>query len=94
MVWLNTYRVMMPVEVQAVKWDGDDETYDNIRHWSVNRVERDSGSSLLVQTKNGVEIAEVGDFVVRGIHGGFYPVSARLFNESHEKLAANRGKAM
>lgn len=66
------------------------DSYDWIRHWSVHRVQRDTENNLLVQTPRGVKYARIGDYIVRGIYGGFYPVSEDLFAKSHMVIGKRR----
>jgi hypothetical protein len=84
---LSKYEVMMPVIVTSIRWDGSKKVYDWLRGWTVNRVRRDTDNNLLVQTSGGVKIAAIGDMIVNGINGGFYPVAAITFGQTHKVIS-------
>lgn len=50
-------------KINAVRWDGTDETYEFLRGWTVNNVQRDSDGCLLVQEAGCVTLAHPGDYV-------------------------------
>lgn len=78
---MSAYR-KKPVVIEAVQFDGsfplgflsDDETV----RWS------GVGQALEVTTLEGVMRAEVGDWLIRGVAGEFYPCKPDIFDASYE----------
>ena len=78
-----------PVVIQAVQWNGYnvDEitsfTEDNARFITV-----DSGDIpvLFIKTLEGDMRAQVGDYILRGIRGEFYPCDRGIFEEVYEEV--------
>ena len=79
---------MKPGEIEAIQWDGTFESFEKIREWSggnppaVNYREFDDGEDdtthLMIHTLEGAMRADVGDWVIRGIQGEFYPCKRTL----------------
>ena len=77
-----------PIVVEAVRWDGREETYQQLlKRWKTSRVVRiGENNSLFIHTPEGVMEAKVGDFVIRGIKGEIYPCKPEIFKETYEEL--------
>lgn len=82
-----------PVEVTAKVWDGTGRCYDEMCHWmgiepdvpvigDQQKVHR--YWKLPIQTLNGEVYASVGEYVVRGVGGEFYPCYPDIFDETYE----------
>ena len=41
---------------------------------------------LLIDTLEGVMKARVDDYIIKGVHGVFYPCKPDIFNETYEDL--------
>jgi len=76
-----------PIVVEAVRWDGREETYQQLlKRWKTDRVVRiGENNSLFIHTSEGVMEAKVGDFVIRGIKGEIYPCKSEIFKETYEE---------
>ena len=55
-----------------VKWIGDTGTHD--------------GTRLYVETLEGVMTADVGDWIIRGVAGEFYPCKPDIFAATYEAV--------
>lgn len=86
---LQSY-VKKPKVVQAIQWTG--KNYNDIRDfcgvhprghghcwYSVDDIN-------YVGTLEGDHIASIGDYIIRGIKGEFYPCKEDIFNETYEKV--------
>lgn len=89
-----------PVEVEAVQWTGEnfDEIekfcpdayrtnyYDNF----INCFDPITGnflpkkSNLMISTLEGPHYATIGDYIIKGVHGEFYPCKPDIFHETYE----------
>lgn len=78
-----------PVVIEAVKWTGDN--MDEIRRFvpeSAN-VQRSlpHGSCLYIPTLEGEMTAQVGDWIIKGVKGEFYPCKPDIFEATYELAA-------
>ena len=74
-----------PVEIEAVQWKGNNwtEVYffckdPKIMGWSDN--------TLSIETLEGKMTASLGDWIIRGIKGEFYPCKPDIFEETYEEV--------
>jgi hypothetical protein len=70
-----------PVVKEAIEWAGDNAAA--IIEWAGDKAYMELGR-LVVRTPQGDMIPAVGDWVVRGIEGEFYPVPRSIFLGSYE----------
>lgn len=96
---IDKYR-KKPVEIQAVKWTGDNlleitkfiagaeadcvkET--DCAEWR-DYCERVRDRGLCIDTLEGTMHASVGDYIIKGIDGEFYPCKPDIFHRSYDKV--------
>jgi hypothetical protein len=80
-----------PVVIEANRWTG--ENLHELLAWAhagmppaSNAVLVHDGFVLTVRTLEGVMIAHIGDFIVRGVAGEFYPVKPHIFEQTYEAV--------
>jgi len=75
-----------PVVIQAVQWTGENNT--EILHFCSNCYITSSGKSkdLIVSTLEGDMSALVGDYIIRGVKGEFYPCKEEIFDMTYENV--------
>ena len=80
-----------PVEVDAIQFINDASTY-HLLNW-INRGLRRNGSDrsaywendkLIIPTLEGDHAAKYGDWIIKGVHGEFYPCDAEIFAKTYE----------
>ena len=91
-----------PVVVEAMKWDGKchREMYDFLEHppeeamkhsidsigknfyMDFNKVE----GGLIIRTLEGEHLASIGDFIIKGVKGEFYPCKPDIFKKTYEEV--------
>lgn len=91
--------VKKPIEISAIKWDGTQNTLYKVLLFmgqSVNftcRVESDyfdlfykyvQRDGLKIKTLEGDMIASVGDYIIKGVNGEFYPCKPDIFEKSYD----------
>ena len=74
-----------PVVIDAVQFDGDN--FFDLCAWASSFGERDSGFSqvnekLAVMTLEGQMTASIGDWIIRGVNGEFYPCKPDIDRKS------------
>jgi hypothetical protein len=86
-----TYR-KRPVQVNAIRWTGDNwdaicaflDVPDN-GHGDEEALRADPDRMpVLIHTLEGDMRAELGDWIVEGVHGEFYPVKPEIFAETYD----------
>lgn len=77
----------LPVVVDAVQFTGDnwDELSEHFGDFEVDSVWVD-GDNLVLVTLEGEMTAKVGDWIVRGVKGEFYPCKPDIFEQTYERV--------
>jgi len=77
-----------PVVIEAMQFTN--ETKDQVLNFiacSAHPSWDDAGNpSLKIQTLEGWHTATLGDFIIKGIAGEFYPCKPDIFEATHEKV--------
>ena len=88
------YRPKLTLE--AVRWDGHPVTASVIIDWMLasggTARYHDEPSALSINTERGTKTAVPGDWVVRGYHGDFWPLTDDEFAATYEPAAAVPGR--
>lgn len=75
-----------PVVIEAIQFDGTDESCDwllpQLQEGSIGR----SLNKLHIKTLEGVITADVGDWIIKGINGEFYPCKPDIFEATYEAI--------
>lgn len=84
-----------PVEVEAIQWNGNNfaETSDFIGSnaiWEQNKLDKDKHYNLIpelsIYTLEGIMRANIGDYIIKGVNGEFYPCKPDIFEKTYEKV--------
>lgn len=80
--------VKKPIEVQAVQWTGYnfDEIMDFVGIDSLNLLGSFKNPDLVINTLEGDYHALVGDWIIRGINGEYYPCKPDIFEKTYEEV--------
>lgn len=82
-----------PAEVEALRFDGDN--FEAIAQWMQGHKFYDYGDpsgecpsdTFFINTLEGTMRADVGDWVIRGVKGEFYPCKPDIFEATYEATA-------
>lgn len=72
-----------PVEVEAVQWTGFN--IKEIANFTEGNMAINEDNQLCIFTLEGVHLASVGDYIVKGIKGEFYPCKPDIFEKTYEE---------
>lgn len=72
-----------PVQVQVARWIGTLGMWNSIKLWSGEQWEVDDEKNLLIPTLEGTMKAAIGDFIIRGVNGEFYPCKPDIFAKTY-----------
>jgi hypothetical protein len=85
-----------PCQIEAFLYDGFNG--ETIRGWSNGKVidspvaeptsDNPTGRYVQVYTLEGVMIGIVGDYIIKGIRGEFYPCKPDVFNKKYELIGS------
>lgn len=72
-----------PVEIEAVQWTGDNLA--ELRKMDgFNSVHTCFGGRLSIKTLEGMMFASVGDYIIKGVQGEFYPCKPDIFEQTYD----------
>jgi len=87
-----------PVEVNAIQWTG--KNLDEITEFLEEKAIKNSVSSgynfyldyqkvdggLVIKTLEGEHIASIGDWIIKGVNGEYYPCKPDVFRDTYEAI--------
>ena len=78
------------VEAYQVPPEGDECSEDMVAFLgrSDREIESQHDGSILIHTLEGVMTASPGDYIIRGVHGEFYPCKPDIFEATYEAVSA------
>jgi hypothetical protein len=85
-----------PVTIEAVQFNGNNGS--SIKDWASGTVvpspvleptdDNPTGAYLQIKTLEGVMTARVGDWIIKGVRGEFYPCKPDIFGATYEPATA------
>ena len=75
-----------PVQVEAARLTTD-YWWDVARWCDGETVGQNPHAVLKIETLEGTMTAYVGDYVIRGVEGEFYPCKPDIFHQTYEEVA-------
>lgn len=87
---IRTYR-KKPVDIEAVQFTGENfqEILDFSNGIAKRRIAYEGNepietNSIDIQTLEGIMNASIGDYIIRGVEGEFYPCKPGIFEKTYE----------
>ena len=79
-----------PVTISFVEWDGNNliEVSKFCKGNAYMEEMCDSGDQLIIKTLEGQHMASVGDRIIQGVHGEFYPCKPDIFAKTYDVVGA------
>lgn len=71
----------IPVEVEAIQWTGDN--FNEIKDFVTRNLFIDA-EGIGIKTLEGDMRATIGDFIIKGVDGEFYPCKEDIFWKTYE----------
>jgi len=87
-----------PVVIEAIQWTGKNHREQNDflggdpknylstsgTHFYIDHSKVDGG--LIIKTLEGEHIASIGDFIIKGVKGEFYPCKPDIFEQTYDAV--------
>jgi len=74
-----------PVVIEAIQWTGDN--FDELERFTDNSsLVKFFNHELFIYTLEGKMHASVGDYIIKGVEGEFYPYNPDIFEKTYEKV--------
>ena len=75
-----------PVVIEAMLFYGSN--YNDVVRWIMNddRENEKPKDEVTIQTLEGVMTARIGDYVIKGVNGEFYPCKPDIFSKTYEEI--------
>ena len=80
---VKAYR-KLPVDIRAIQFDGGN--YKDCESFIGKHNIDNTLSYPNIVTLNGIMMVSVGDFIIEGVNGEFYPCKPDIFNKTYEQL--------
>jgi len=71
-----------PVEIDAIQWTGDNK----LEIFDFCNMSYITDQELRIKTLEGSMTASVGDYIIKGVMGEFYPCKPDIFEMTYEKI--------
>ena len=78
-----------PVIIEAVQFDGTDASCDWLLPQLIEGSIGRSVNKLHIKTLEGTMTADIGDYIIKGVNGEFYPCKPDIFEKTYEKVIEN-----
>ena len=85
--------IKLPVEIEAIQFTGKGDNAFEIAKWMgscsftlVNKSLNDEQDyyQLVIKTPEGTMYASIGDWIIKGIEGEFYPCKPAIFKKTYQ----------
>lgn len=76
-----------PVVIEAVQWNGDNtaEIIEFFKNCSRKHEIVQATQIIRIETLEGTMQASLGDFIIKGVKGEFYPCKPDIFEATYEE---------
>lgn len=74
-----------PVVIEAREWTGGNAV--NLLDW-IGEAAKQDGASLIIHTLEGDHEASLGDMIIKGVKGEFYPCKPDIFAATYDLVGA------
>ena len=73
-----------PFTIEAIQYDGQNE--DVIKEFAKGSAFMQPNSRLVIFTLEGEMLCGVGDWIIKGVNGEFYPCKPDIFIKSYDEV--------
>ena len=73
-----------PVEIEAIQFTGDNA--DAVADFAYGQIGYASSEKVVIETLEGSMTGSVGDWIIKGVKGEFYPCKPDIFAATYEAV--------
>ena len=73
-----------PVTVEAVQWTG--KNIDEVKEFVKGSMISFEKNFITIHTLEGDMLTSVGDYIIMGVHGDYYPCKPYIFEQTYEEV--------
>lgn len=73
----------LPIEIEASLWEGHFKALRCFPPEEITELLMERGD-LTITTLEGKMTCNIGDYIIRGVNGEYYPCKADIFNKTYE----------
>lgn len=76
-----------PVEIEAIQFNG--WNFEEIYYWMYGTLGINSNcyrETMVIETLEGNMTANLGDYIIKGVQGEFYPCKPDIFEQTYDEL--------
>jgi hypothetical protein len=85
--------VKKPIPIKAVQLFDTDECAEQLQELGLDPVRvKYPEKQLVISTLEGEMRANEGDYIIKGVHGEFYPCKQDIFEESYDDYGDQEGR--
>ena len=81
-----------PVQIEALLYTGGTESALEVMKWMSDGhqdVEVRDEDKIIIETLEGDITASPGDYIIKGVHGEFYPCKPDIFSLTYDEVVAS-----
>ena len=78
------YYVKKPVVIRACQWTGENGSEMSLFLKQIYLTISIDDKTLYIKTLEGLMMASVGDYIIEGVNGEYYPCKPDIFNKTYE----------
>jgi len=75
-----------PVVVECVQFNVGEKSMAEIQAFTNGKAQPHSSGDMIINTLEGKMTASIGDWIIQGVHGEFYPCKPDIFEKTYEKV--------
>jgi hypothetical protein len=91
---LNRKFIKKPLEIEAFRFGFDDAPLWCLRNTNVRFCTNRKDDWLEIKTLEGTMVADIGDYVIKGIKGELYSCKSDIFLASYDEVLDDYAKTM
>ena len=74
-----------PVIIEAIQFTGSGNNPQKILDWSPD-IQWNAPDIMIIKTLEGEMTAQLGDYIIKGVKGEFYPCKPEIFEQTYEQV--------
>ena len=81
--------VKKPVVIEAIEYTGKAINLSDISEWTDGQIICKENGKIAIPTLEGTMTADIGDMIIKGVNGEFYPCKPDIFEKTYSLLTTS-----